>query len=130
MSFYVDTSAFLKLAVAEEHSAAMRRWAVAHQDQLFSSDLLVTEARRAARRHSPEADEQVMRLLGTLLLVRLGPSVFERAATLEPMAMRSLDALHLAAAMAAGDDLAGIVTYDERLASAATACGVAVAAPT
>ena len=47
----------------------------------------------------------------------------------EPDLLRSLDALHLAAALDLGDDLDGIITYDERLASAAAALGIAVIAP-
>ncbi|MBK5250721.1 MAG: VapC toxin family PIN domain ribonuclease, partial [Actinomycetales bacterium] len=43
--------------------------------------------------------------------------------------LRSLDAVHLAAALSLGDDLEGIVTYDDRLAEAAQANGVPVASP-
>ncbi len=43
--------------------------------------------------------------------------------------LRSLDAIHLAAALDLGDDLEGLVTYDERLANAAMVNGVAVVAP-
>lgn len=59
----------------------------------------------------------------------MGTHVFERAAFLEPLAMRSLDALHLAAALELGDELESIVTYDERLTSGAHALGIAVARP-
>ena len=43
--------------------------------------------------------------------------------------LRSLDALHLAAAVELGDELDGIVTYDERLSQAASHHGIAVVAP-
>jgi len=43
--------------------------------------------------------------------------------------LRSLDALHLAAALELGDELDGIVTYDDRMATAASLYGVAVIAP-
>jgi uncharacterized protein len=56
-------------------------------------------------------------------------SMFEEAGRLDPTLMRSLDAVHLAAALALGDDLEGLVTYDERLAAAAGLNGVAVVAP-
>ncbi len=48
---------------------------------------------------------------------------------LESLLPRSVDALHLSAALATGDNLEGIVTYDDRLADAAAANGVAVVAP-
>lgn len=43
--------------------------------------------------------------------------------------MRTLDALHLASALTLADQLDALVTYDHRLADAATAAGVSVAAP-
>ena len=43
--------------------------------------------------------------------------------------IRTLDAIHLAAALAAGEDLGGIVTYDARMADAARAGGLLVLAP-
>ncbi|MGH3851467.1 MAG: PIN domain-containing protein, partial [Pseudonocardiaceae bacterium] len=55
MAWYVDTSAFLKLVVAEEHSEEFRAWAETNEQSLFSSDLMQVEALRAAHRHSPAA---------------------------------------------------------------------------
>jgi predicted nucleic acid-binding protein len=130
VAYYVDTSAFLKLVVAEDHSDALRAWAADHDDDLFSSDLLTTEALRTARRHSTAALGEARRRLDALTIVRLGPDVFERAAELDPTIRRTLDALHLAAALLAGDELEGIVTYDQRLADAAAAHGVASITPT
>jgi predicted nucleic acid-binding protein len=43
--------------------------------------------------------------------------------------LRSLDAIHLATARLLGPDLDALVTYDIRLASAATDAGIAVLAP-
>ena len=57
-------------------------------------------------------------------------AVFEAAGRLDPDVMRSLDAIHLAAALELGDELKGMVTCDERLAVACTANGVTVLAPT
>ncbi len=48
---------------------------------------------------------------------------------MEPAGLRSLDALHLAAAMSLGSDLAGIVAYDERLIHAASHSGIITASP-
>jgi len=55
--------------------------------------------------------------------------IFVVAGDLEPDALRSLDALHLATSLHVGDDCSSIVTYDERLAAAATAAGLAVLTP-
>jgi uncharacterized protein len=55
--------------------------------------------------------------------------VYDAAADLEPPGLRSLDAIHLSAAMSLGPDLAGVVTYDERMSEGAQALGLAVEAP-
>ena len=68
-------------------------------------------------------------VLDALTLFNLTAATFERVATLDPGELRSLDALHLAAALELGDELDGIVTYDNRMA-AASLYGVAVIAPT
>jgi predicted nucleic acid-binding protein len=65
----------------------------------------------------------------TRTLFNLTAATFERAATLDPEELRSLDALHLAAALELGDELDGIVTYDHRMAAAASLYGVAVQSP-
>jgi len=43
--------------------------------------------------------------------------------------LRSLDAIHLAAARALGDALAELITYDRRMAEAAEGIGLRVIAP-
>ncbi len=129
MTYYLDTSAFVKLVVAEEDSAALRAWALDPGVRLVASDLLRTEALRAARRHSPAALLQTRALLEAMTLMVVTANVCERAAELDPMILRNLDALHLASALALGDDLQAVVTYDDRLAQACAAHGVPVIAP-
>jgi predicted nucleic acid-binding protein len=64
-----------------------------------------------------------------LTLVRLDEPLLDRAAELEPLGLRSLDALHLAAALTVGPDLGVFLTYDLRLAEAATNAGLVVDSP-
>jgi len=127
--FYLDTSAAAKLVVAEKGSTGLRRWVTSRDDRMFSSDLLRTELLRATRRTAPEQMVQARAVLDSLVLLTLSTSVCERAAILEPEVMRSLDALHLAAALEMGDELEGVVTYDQRLAAGAEALGISVVAP-
>lgn len=127
--YYLDTSAATKLVIAERGSAALRRWLSTRDDRVFSSDLLRTELLRATRRAAPEQMTQARAVLDALLLVRLTSQICERAALLAPTLLRSLDSLHLAAALEMGDELDGIVTYDDRLAAAATDGGVTVIQP-
>jgi predicted nucleic acid-binding protein len=62
-------------------------------------------------------------------LIRLDEPLLDRAGELDPRELRSLDAMHLAAAMAIGADLGVLVTYDERLGGAARERGLPVDAP-
>jgi uncharacterized protein len=43
--------------------------------------------------------------------------------------LRTLDAIHLAAAQTLGDDLTAVITYDQRMAAAAVEIGLTVSAP-
>jgi predicted nucleic acid-binding protein len=72
---------------------------------------------------------QARAVLDSLILLTLSTPVCERAAMLEPRLLRSLDSLHVAAALEIGDELEGLVTYDRRLAKSAWALGIGVAAP-
>jgi hypothetical protein len=62
-------------------------------------------------------------------LVRLDESLLDRAGDLDPRELRSLDAVHLAAALAMGPDLGVLVTYDDRLEYAARQRGLVVESP-
>ena len=127
--FYLDTSAAVKLVVVEKGSAALRRWMMVRDQQLVSSDLLRTELLRATRRAAPEQMVQARSVLESVILVTLSTAVCERAAMLEPDLLRSLDALHLAAALEIGDELEAVVTYDRRMAEGAQALGIDVVSP-
>lgn len=129
MAYYLDTAAAVKLVLVEPGSKALERWVRALDTELVGSDLLRTELLRAVRRAEPDAVTQARAVLDSLILLTLPTAVFERAAILEPSVVRSLDALHLAVALELGDELDGIVTYDERLADAAHALGIATVAP-
>ncbi len=130
MAHYLDTSAAVKLVVEEPETAALRAWLSRSEPALVSSDLLRTELLRATRRAAPDQLSQARLVLESVTLLALPAEVFDRAGQLTPSAMRSLDALHLAAALEIGSELESLVTYDERLGAAATDHGVAVTAPT
>ena len=129
MAFYFDTAALVKLVVAERETAALRVWLGEAERDPVSCDLARTELMRAVRRAAPDRVVQARAVLDALTLLEVSTAVFEEAGRLDPAVVRSLDAIHLAAALSLGDDLEGLVTYDERLADAARANGVAVFAP-
>ena len=129
MAYYVDTSALVKLVVAEPETEALQNWLGGQTQPLVSSDLARAELLRATRRVAPDRLVNAREVLDILVLTEVGTAIFEQAGRLEPPALRTLDALHLASALDLGDDLDGMVTYDERLASAAQVHGVPVIAP-
>ena len=127
--FYIDTSAAMKLVVDEPESPALSRWVQTRLEYMIASDLLRTELVRATRRAVPTRLVRTRSVLESIDIMRLSTAVYERAGQIEPSPLRSLDALHLAAAMELGDELDGIVTYDERLVEAARANGIATVSP-
>ncbi len=127
-TWYLDSSALVKLIVEEASSAAVERFLRGHT--CISSDLARAEVVRAARRCSPEATVAARAVLAALDLVSIVSDVYDAAGRLGPPELRTLDALHLACALELGDDLEGVVSYDERMAKAASALGLQVVAPT
>lgn len=130
MRHYVDTSAAAKLIVDEAESddlVAFLDRALEDGGSVGSSLLLETELRRLAIRLSiPQ--ERVTSVLERVEMLVPDGDVYRTAGLLPGTALRSLDALHVAAALRWGAD--GVVTYDERQAAAARAVGLSVAAPT
>ncbi|SDU78219.1 type II toxin-antitoxin system VapC family toxin [Jiangella alkaliphila] len=129
MAHYLDTSALVKLVVAETETTALRAWLQETDRTPVSCDLARTELMRAVRRAAPDRVVQARAVLDSITLIQLATSTFEEAGRLDPRLLRTLDAVHLAAALELGDDLETIVTYDERLAEAAQSNGVTVTAP-
>ena len=124
-----NASALVKLVVAEAETDALRAWLVAAERDPVSSDLARTELVRAVRRAAPDRVVRARVVLDAVTLLEVSTAIFEEAGRLDPVIVRSLDAVHLAAALSLGDDLDAIVTYDDRLTEAARANGIAVAAP-
>jgi predicted nucleic acid-binding protein len=128
MAIYVDTSAAVKLLVRESETSALRRWLRDGERDLVSSDLLRTELSRVALQLGDGA-QRAEAILAGIIVLPVTTTTFDAAGRLEPASLRSLDALHLAAALDLGDELDAILTYDERLAAAAMTNGVEVVAP-
>ncbi len=126
---YLDSSAFVKLAVEEPETAALRAYLAGQDDRRVSSALLRTESLRAVRHLGTEALATVREGLRRVDLIAIDDRILDAAGTLEPRVLRTLDAIHLATALAVGDDLESIVTYDERMAAGAQLLGLPTVAP-
>lgn len=94
-----------------------------------SSAIAEVEVLRAAARYGLAFVGEAARVIRELELVPVNLKVLSRAALLEPATLRTLDAIHIASALALGDALEVLVTYDRRMAEAAEAIGIRVAAP-
>ena len=124
---YADASALVKLVVEEPESRAMNRWFV-ESTRVMTSRVGVIETLRAAgrRAHDPAHRDQVIRDVEVL---ELNPAITIVAAQLKPVGLRTLDAIHVASALALGSELEAFVTYDDRMAEAARAIGLPVVQP-
>lgn len=129
-AWYLDSSAIVKLAVEEPESAALAAWRddLALDEPLVTSELAVAEVLRAVGRVGGDIEVALVHVDALEQLV-VDRELLLAAGTLDPPAMRTLDAIHLASAMAIGEDLAGVVTYDERMASAASDLDLPLAMP-
>lgn len=124
---YVDASAIVKLMVDEAGSSAMLRWYLECERIIISRVGVVEVIRACSRReHDPVRRGRV---LTDLAVYELDAAIATSAAALRPALLRTLDAIHLATAMALGPDLDAFVTYDDRLAEAARALGLPVVRP-
>jgi uncharacterized protein len=94
-----------------------------------SSVLLAVEAGRACARFGADYAEQAQAGLAGVALLPVDAAVLEAAARLQPLPLRSLDALHLATALSLGEDLGVLIAYDERLLDAAARHGIPTANP-
>ncbi len=128
-ALYLDSSAFVKLVVEDADSAAARAFLASHGARRVSSALLRTESLRAVRHLGPDALATVREGLRRVDLIGIDDRILDAAGILEPQVLRTLDAIHLATAMAVGDDLEAIVTYDARMVDAARALGLSTATP-
>jgi len=127
---YLDSSALVKLLVAETESAALRGWLRLRPERRVSSEFARVEVALAVRLAGagsrPTASTDV--LFEGLSMLPISREVIDHAARLEPATLRTPDAIHLAAALLLGPSTI-FVAYDARLADAASSAGLEVAAP-
>ena len=128
---YLDASALAKLATPEAETNALRA-ALDTYDARVTSRLAIVEVARALLRRgvaSAALVDAVAEAFTGLAIMEMDAATAESAARIGPSTLRSLDAIHLASALALGTELKGMVTYDARLADAARAAGLEVVAP-
>jgi uncharacterized protein len=132
--FYADSSALVKLVRDEPESPPLRDF-LADSD-LVGSEVSLTEVPRAIRRAAARDPrlprgiliERAGDLLDALALLPLDRDLLLAAGALAEPALRSLDAIHVIAAIELSP-LDAFVTYDERQGAAARLAGLRTMAP-
>ena len=123
---YVDTSALLKRVFIEEQSPEVLeilRARIAVGDLIVSSELAWVEVARALSRAGVSHVSEMLRAACTGIARQpLTSVVLQRARGIGPASLRSLDAIHLSAAISLG--AVEMLTYDRRLAEAAESLGI------
>jgi uncharacterized protein len=126
--WYLDSSAIVKLVVDEPESAALRRY-LRRRRPLVSSALARAEVPRALLQLGRDEVRRGFEVLRKLELIRINDRILVAAGGLLPPGLRTLEAIHLATALDLGNELALLVTYDDRLSEAAASAGCSVVAP-
>lgn len=112
---YLDTSAALKLVVAEPETARLELWLAAHAGSpRVSSRLLRIEMLRAVTRTAAYRMSRVNVALRAIALLNMD-DVAPAAEVIGGKALRSLDVIHLATAHEIRTELTAFVCYDKRL---------------
>jgi predicted nucleic acid-binding protein len=125
---YLDSSAIVKLTVREPESDALRRH-LRRRRPWVSSALARAEVLRALGPGGEPAIAAARAVLARCDLVRVSDRVLNLAGIMQPVELRSLDAIHLATAERLGSDISELVIYDERMAAAARQMGYRVSSP-
>jgi predicted nucleic acid-binding protein len=132
---YVDTSALLKLLVREAESAVIEQELVLWPN-LATSIVTEVELPRAVARAREDRPDAVIDgslilqgVVASAAIIELNEEIVAAARSVGPVHVGALDAIHIASALSLDKDLAGVATYDGRMADALTRVGVNVIAP-
>jgi len=132
--YYFDSSALVKISLPEPERPALLQWLPSNPSKHATSALALTEVERAIRKNASASDLQkslaeMAATFSRIVLIGVSNQILRGAAALTPLALRSLDAIHLASALELRPDLDGLVTYDTRMAEAARFHGINVIQP-
>ncbi|HEY5112251.1 MAG TPA: type II toxin-antitoxin system VapC family toxin [Acidimicrobiales bacterium] len=131
MKLYFDSSAIVKVIQLETESPSLFEFLELHsEDQVVTSALARVEVARSLYGADQNCFALMKRHFSRMMTIAIDAEILERAASMLPGArLRSLDAIHLASAMAVGDGLRSVVTYDARMLDAARVVGLRVSSP-
>ncbi len=99
---YLDSSALVKLAIAEPESPGLLSWLTAQPNLVrVASSVIRVEVPRAVWRAEPSALPESYLVLRRTTEIELTDEVLSKAASVRPVTLGAIDAIHLASALVA-----------------------------
>ncbi len=127
MSWYIDSSAIIKLIVAERESPHLKEYI---SENLLTSEISRVEVMRTVTVSASSLAPLAKKVLGALHSVDISPSILYIAENFtSDISLRTLDAIHVATALSLQQVINGVITYDKEMSKNAKALGLSVVSP-
>ena len=127
MSYYLDSSAILKIIFKEDESAALVKCIT---EPGITSSISRVEVLRTVQRIDPSRVQLAQSELAKINIVEPIPSILTIAENFShEVTLRSLDAIHVATLIFLSSATRGLITYDKLMAKNAEQLGLTVLAP-
>jgi len=127
LSYYLDSSAILKIIFKEDESAALVKCIT---EPGITSSISRVEVLRTVQRIDPSRVQLAQSELAKINIVEPIPSILTIAENFShEVTLRSLDAIHVATLIFLSSATRGLITYDKLMAKNAEQLGLTVLAP-
>ena len=127
MSYYLDSSAILKIIFQEDESAALAKFIT---EPAITSSISRVEVLRTVQRIDHSRVQLAQSELAKINIVEPIPSILTIAENFShEVTLRSLDAIHIATLIFLSSATRGLITYDKLMAKNAEQLGLIVLAP-
>ena len=127
MSWYIDSSAILKLIFTEKETSDLDK---VMTNQMITSTLTRVEVKRAVNRISPDKLVVANDVLAQIKYTELDSQTLALAEAFTPsVTLRTLDAIHVASVLRIPDAVTGIISYDKQMVTNARKMGINVLSP-
>jgi predicted nucleic acid-binding protein len=127
LSWYLDSSAILKLILAETESKALINFL---SEETITSTISRVEVIRTLNRMYPLSVTKGKEILSNFLLTPMNPAILSSAENFpESITLRSLDAIQVATVIFLDKSVEGVVTYDKQMIKNAKELGIKVVSP-
>ena len=127
MSWYIDSSAILKLLISEKESIALAEFL---DTPVKTSEISRVEVIRSLNRISPEKIADGQAALSRFEMIPVNSPILILAENFPAaITLKSLDALHFATVVFLNKTISGLITYDKAMIKNAKLLGIKVVSP-